>query len=515
MNIAVIDVGSNSVHGLVVRVGGDLRPHVLDRAREMVRLGESVARTGRLDEAAMVHAIDAIRGLRRLAERRGADRILAVATNAVRVAENGGAFLQEIYSRTGVHVRLISGAEEARLVWRAVREELPDEDRPSLVVDLGGGSADFAFGSGRQLAWTESLDVGVQRLVSRFLPAGETSSDTVRAIEEHVRPRLRVVLDRLRRRKAERVVVTAGSAAAVERILAARGGSPPDTLPFKSLLALEEELAQIPRDERALLAGIEQERVDLVVPAVTFFRLLAEVAQVEELKVSEAGLRDGIVLEYLDAHGTEIQWELTEPNARRRAVLRFAERLGYDAAHAHHVAVLSVQLFDATSALHKLDEPLRELLEYAAFLHDVGYAVNERAHHKHSEYLVLHGLDGGFTEREVRIIAAIGRYHRKGPPKEAHENFAALDDEDRERVRKAAAILRIADGLDRTHTRAVRRLAAVAGEETVAIEVDAEGPADVELWAARKKAGLFEDVYARRADIRRRPAAVIDPEETP
>lgn len=501
MHVAVVDIGSISVHGLVVRIDGDLRCHVIDRVKELARLGESVARGGRLDEDTTERAIRAVTAVRRLAERRGVQRILAVATNAVRVAENGDAFLQEVHARTGIHVRLISGSEEARLVWRAVLEEHARDDDPLLVVDLGGGSADFAMGTGRLLHWTESLDLGVQGLRARFLPDGEATPDRLRDVEQHVRASLRPVTERLARRAPRRVVVTAGSAAAVLRVLRAAGSADHDALPLKAVVELERELATLPREKRLLLPGVEAERADLVVPAVTFFRVLCELIGVDELEVSEAGIREGLVREFIDAHGPEIQWELTEPNARRRAVLQLAERLGYDALHAHHVARLTVTLFDETRQVHGLDEGARELLEYAAFLHDVGYVVNEKSHHRHTEYLVLHGLNGGFAEREVRIIAAIGRYHRKASPKGSHENFRSLAEEDRDLVRRAAAILRIADALDRSHTRCVGGLTAAAGDGALTVTVQAEGPADVELGAARRKASLFEEVFGLRVEV--------------
>jgi exopolyphosphatase/guanosine-5'-triphosphate,3'-diphosphate pyrophosphatase len=207
------------------------------------------------------------------------------------------------------------------------------------------------------------------------------------------------------------------------------------------------------------------------------------------------------VLDYLDRHGAELQWELTEPNERRRAVVRLAERFHYDAAHAHQVARLAVDLFDATQDLHGLDEPARERLEYAALLHDIGYAVAEKAHHKHSEYLVLHGLEGGFTEAEVRSIAAIARYHRKGGPTKEHANWASLDKAEREAVRRAAALLRVADGLDRSHNRVVASLRAKVEPGALRVELEGDDDMDLELWAGRRKADLFEEVFARKVEL--------------
>lgn len=501
MNVAVVDIGTNSIHMLVVRVDADLQFHVIDRAKEMVRLGERTFETGRLDEETRRRALDALMRFRRLAEKRGVDRYLAVATSAVREAENGGAFLQEVLEATGIHPRVISGSEEARLIFKAVQSSLPLDEEPILVADLGGGSLEFACGSSRQLHWCTSLKLGVQRLEGVALADGEATPDTRRAVDELLARELAPIANRAEERKVKRCFVTSGSASAVLKLLRARGDASESrpSIPRKALAALDDEVAAMPRDKRLALPGLEPARADLVVPAIALFRRLADALSVDELHVSDRALREGVVQDFLDTHGAELQWELTEPNARRRAVLRFAERYHYDAPHAHHVAHLAERLFDDLRDFHGLGEDALELLEYGALLHDVGYVVAEKSHHKHTEYLVLHGLVGGFTEREIRMIAAIGRYHRKAEPEKSHENFASLGDEDREAVRKLASLLRLADGLDRSHGRAVGDVRARVTAEAVELEVVAEETADLEVWAAKRKSGLFEDTFSRAA----------------
>jgi exopolyphosphatase/guanosine-5'-triphosphate,3'-diphosphate pyrophosphatase len=275
-----------------------------------------------------------------------------------------------------------------------------------------------------------------------------------------------------------------------------------DTLPRKALDQLDDELAQMSAAKRRALPGLDPARADLIVGAIAFFRALAEHTGAESLVVSERGLREGVLQDYLDLNGPELQWELTEPNARRRAVLRLGERLSYDAPHAHHVAHLAVTLFDATRPLHKGDERARELLEYGALLHDVGYAVNEKAHHKHSEYLILHGLSGGFTEEETRVIAAIARYHRKSPPKEKHENWASLGEDARALVLSNEGLLRLADALDRSHTRAVSAIAARVEGRKLVMELDVTGPIELELWAANNKSDWISRELRVEPDIR-------------
>lgn len=503
----MVDIGTNSIHMLVVRVDADLKFHVIDKAKEMVRLGAGTFETGRLDEATQRRGLDALVRFRRTAERRGVERFLAVATSAVREAENGGAFLQEVYELTGIRAQIVSGAEEARLCFKAVQNTMPLDDEPVLVVDLGGGSAQFALGTARQLAWTASLKLGVQRLEGVALRAGEVTPEGHRALHEALARDLAPVAKRAKAAEAERCVVTSGSAGAVLRVLRERGeaaGGDKDVMPRKALADLDDELARVPRKERAALPGVEAPRADQLPGAVAFFRALAEALDLDGLRVADVAMREGLVYDFLDRHGAELQWELLEPNTRRRAVVKFAERFQYDVAHAHHVAHLAVSLFDATRSLHHLDEAARELLEYGALLHDIGYAVAAKAHQKHSEYLILHGLaaTGGFTEREVRVIAALARYHRKALPKSSHETFAVLDEDERKLVTKAAALLRIADGLDRGHNRVVEGVRVAVEPGTVRLELDAHDDAELEAWGALRKADLFEEAYGRAIEIR-------------
>lgn len=516
MNIGVIDIGTNSIHMLVVRVDADLRYHVIDRAKDMVRLGQGVFQTGRLDEGAQRRAIQTLTRFHRLAQRRGVERFIAVATSAVREAENGGAFLQEVYSETGIHPHIISGAEEARLIFKAVQHTLPLDERPFLVVDVGGGSVEFAVGSSRQLSWTKSLPLGVQRLEAVGMSGGAATPEGRRAMRALLDEEFAPIAKRVAAAKVESCYVTSGSAAALLKLLRARGdpGAAEGQLRAKALADLDEELALTTREKRASMPGIEGQRVDLVVPAAAFFRALIESTGVAALTVSDRALREGLVLDFIDRHGADLQWELTEPNSRRRAVLRFCERFGYDAPHAHHVSQLAVAIFDGTRDIHGLGERARELLEYGALVHDVGYAVSEKAHHKHTEYLVLNGLRAQFNETETRLIAAIGRYHRKSFPREGHENFARIDEEDQDLVEKTAAILRVADGLDRSHARAVEAVQVeVLPESVVRIRLLADGPTDLETWAARKKSDMFIEVFGHELDFETEPAPAPAPQE--
>ena len=185
------------------------------------------------------------------------------------------------------------------------------------------------------------------------------------------------------------------------------------------------------------------------------------------------------------------------PDPRRRSVLDLARRCDWHQAHSEHVARLTLELFDETKTLHGLTASDRELIEFGALLHDIGWHISREGHHKHSQYLIVHGHLQGFDPEEVQIIANIARYHRKSPPTDDHESFAALGKRAKKVVRVGTALLRIADGLDRSHVQVVSGLRAKIGRHSIDVLVKCRGDAELEVWGARKKMGLFSELFER------------------
>jgi exopolyphosphatase/guanosine-5'-triphosphate,3'-diphosphate pyrophosphatase len=215
-----------------------------------------------------------------------------------------------------------------------------------------------------------------------------------------------------------------------------------------------------------------------------------------ELRVCEWALREGILLDFVARHGKDVEAAETVPDVRRRSVLRLAERLGPEGDHGPHVARLALQLFDATRRLHRLGRRERELLEYAALLHDVGLHVSHRKHHRHSQYLITHGELRGFTPEEVQVMAAAARFHKGAPPKPSHEDLAELGPAERRLAIALAALLRVADSLDRSHHGVVRRLSVARRNGRVRVRLDTRGrDAALELWGAERKSDLWERLF--------------------
>ncbi len=516
--VATIDIGSNSIKLLVARLDPEDPDHYDEvlREKEMVRLAQETLTTGVLSEEAMADGVDCVKRYAALARAAGASRITAVATCAVREAENGADLIRRVRRETGVRPAVISGEEEARLTMRAVRLDLPASCDPLLVVDIGGGSTEIAVASGEQIRLSESLDLGAVRLTERFVKSDPLSARDTERLRRAIRGRLKKLRKPVRRTRFRTAVGTSGTVLALAQIARAlRGRTPPGaghlSVGRRDLERAVKILLKTTVKEKARLHGLEPERRDIITAGGVLLLEVMEALGIETLLVSERSLRDSLVLETpAGPRGGE------ERDARRASVERLARRSGATDGHAARVRDLAVRLFDSTHSLHQLTPLEREWLEHAAILHDVGLSISYQRHHHHSYYLIVHGGMKGFSRDEVEVIAQVARYHRKAPPSERHQPFRRLDPWKKPVVEKLAAILRLADGLDRTHRGHVSGIRLEVRRRKVVVTAEARRPADLEAWAAREKSDLFEKVFGRRIVVRlRRPVRRAAPPARP
>jgi exopolyphosphatase/guanosine-5'-triphosphate,3'-diphosphate pyrophosphatase len=505
VRLAAIDVGTNSVHMVIAEVRRDGRIDVVDRMKEMVRLGRDVFRTGRLTTESMALAARALGTFGRLARARGVKRIRAVATSAVREARNGEAFVRRLRRQTGVPVRVISGHEEARLICRAVLHAAGADERPRLMVDVGGGSVELALLERGRARWLCSLPLGVARLSQRFLRHDPPLAREVKRLERHLEDELGPWLARARRADVEELVGTSGTITALISMTRAARGE--ETGRLDGVRADAAEIARLRRrvvraaaEARLEMPGVDAKRVDQLPAAVVLLDLILRRARVETVGLCSWALREGLLLELARLPQGR---RATARQARLGAVERLARRWAGGNAHGRHVARLAVALFDGTAELLDLAPESRELLEYGALLHDIGHAVSHDRHHRHTAYLIRNGEFPGFTTREVEIIAETARHHRKQIPKASTPELQALPPEARWTVRALAGLLRIADALDRTHTGVLREAAVVTSPKRLVLELDAGGrDADLELWAAERRVDLLSRLVDRPVRLR-------------
>jgi exopolyphosphatase / guanosine-5'-triphosphate,3'-diphosphate pyrophosphatase len=506
--LAVIDIGTNSIHMVLAEILPDASFKILDRFKDITRLGNGAFASKRLADEVMARALEVLRTLVTLARNKGFDRVIAVATSAVREAENGGDFVAMVLEETGLRVRVISGAEEARLIFLGVKNSIALPEGPTLIVDIGGGSVELVVGTREGMLHGASLKLGAIRLADQYLPKTPPFESMMRTLEQAVLTHLRDAVTSFKTKKFLSLIATSGMAGNIGEIIHLHHTGRPlpqhnlATVSLKDIRALQAQLAQASLKNRLAVPGLDPKRVDTLLPATVLLRCLLELSGLSELTLCDKAIREGVIYDFIVRHREGLKAENEIPDVRRRNVMGLARRCHAPESHSLHVAELALSLFDQTQRVHRLGSRERTWLEYAAILHDVGYLINPRQHHKHAYYLITHSDLAGLAAEEIHVIAAVARYHRRALPTLKHEEFDCLTPGLQRTVKILASLLRIADGLDRTHFSLVRNVAVKFGKQ-ITIEVHLKGDAEMELWAAKSRADLFEQVFHRRIEFSR------------
>ena len=510
MRLAAIDVGSNSVHMVVADVEPDGRITVVDRMKEMVRLGRRAFRTGRLSDEAMELASEAMNTFARLARARRVERVRAVATSAVREAVNGAAFVRRLRRETGLPVKIISGPEEARLIFRAAHHALGLDGGPHLLLDVGGGSVELVLVHDGRPIWMKSLPLGVARLTERFLLHDPPSRREIQRLERHLQREMGELLVGARHAGVTRVVGTSGTVNGLVAMARAARGDDVGRLHgaharSREIARLRRRILALPAARRAGLAGIDTKRVDLMPAAAAVADFVLARTGAPELVACGWALREGVLLE-IAAASRAFQPGAGRP--RRRSVEALAAQFAGANAHGRQVARLALALFDSIAPALGVRAAARELLEYTALLHDIGHAIDHDRHHQHSCYLIRNAELLGFARLEVEVMAQVVRGHRKQVPKLADPDLRALPRPMARTVRGLAALLRVADALDRTHFDVVRTLdvALRPARLTITVESAANHP-ELELTAAQRRTDMLARLLDRPVVLRWRRAA--------
>ena len=518
MRIAAIDIGTNSVHMIVVQVRPDHSFEIVDREKEMVRLGAGGLGGRALTDLTMRSALQALTKFKRLAESHEVDEVVAAATSAVREAENGREFLAAIRQRTGIQVRVISGTEEARLIHRAAVYGVDVSDGAALVIDVGGGSVELTLGRGSQVRVAHSLKLGVIRLTERFVHSDPITRADERRLVSYVTEMLAPVTEKIRARGFARVVGTSGTILSLGSLAVGEGrGVGSDALrnrrvSLKQLRRVRKELTALDLAGRIGMPGLDPRRADLAVAGSILICTMLRMLGARELTLCDLALREGLAPDYIHRNRAHIAKVEQYPDVRRRSVIELAERCNYSAPHARQVVRMALSLFDQTSAIHGLGPREREWLEYAALLHDIGVHISFSRHHKHSYYLIKNGDLRGFEPREIEVMALVARHHRRGLPKRSHGGYGDLSGARRRTVRILSAMLRVAEGLDRSHAQSVASVSVVPGAHDCLLKLTPAGDTELELWAAQRNVAPLESVLGRiircEVDTKRRHSGI-------
>lgn len=513
--LAAIDIGTNSFHMVVARVGelsvaGEFNGpafEIIAREKEMVRLGSSSGDMKELSEDAIDRGVLALKRLVKIAAIHDAD-VVAVATSAVREAENADVFIERARDEAGVVVDVIAGVEEARLIHIGVLQAVPVFDQRLVLIDIGGGSTEILVGEQGETLAAGSLKLGAIRLTRRFFRGERLHPGAVESCRRHIRSVLAPMVRDVERVGFGVAIASSGTAETVASLVnSQRGDATPRT--FNNFTMTGDEIARAVRslinagsvDERKALPGMDPSRADIILAGALILEQAVVELGIDEIVISDNALREGVLLDALSRRRGATLHHLRD--LRRRSVLHLAESMDDDVGHSMRAAGFALDLFDATASLHGLGDDSRELLEAGALLANVGLSISHSEHHKHSYYVIRHSDRlAGFTDHEIELIAQIARYHRKSAPKMKHPEFAFLRTNDQERVRTLAGLLRVAIALDRSHKGRVARLDVFVSDDLGPVEIivrrNGDAEIDLEVQTAEDRKGLLEDVLHRR-----------------
>jgi exopolyphosphatase / guanosine-5'-triphosphate,3'-diphosphate pyrophosphatase len=504
--LAALDIGTNSFHLVVARLL-DSGFEIVTREKETVRLGHGGGDMKELSADAMDRGISSLLRMQRIATSHGA-KVRAVATSAVREADNADVFLTRARREAKVDIEVISGLEESRLIHLGVLQAVPVFDQRIILVDIGGGSTEVLVGERGETLAARSFKLGAVRLTDRFFPGGTISTESVRDCRSYARSILATFEREVEDFGFDVAIASSGTAETIARMIhAARDDTPLHTFnrfefTVNELQAVIDPLMKKKTsDDRRSTPGLDPGRADIIVAGTLVLESVADIFGIKTFVYSEAALREGVLLDTIARLQGGALHHLRDVS--RRSIRVLAERCDDDLTHSAHVAALALQLFDSTEPQHGLPTEAREYLEAGALLANVGLVISHSKHHLHSYYVIRNSELTGLTDAEIEIIAQIARYHRKSAPKASHVEFGRLSPEDQRLVKTLAGILRVAIGLDRSHDGRVRSVMAQLRNDRLVIEAVAKRGKEIslELYTANERSDLLEEVLGKRVGI--------------
>ena len=508
MKLAAIDIGTNSIHMIVVKVLQQRNFEVIERVKVMAKLGVGVFATNRLSDRAVKVGLETIERCVQLADQLGADEIITAATSATREAKNGEAFLEEVVKRTKIRPRIISGKDEARLIFLAVQNAIALKDENALVLDIGGGSTEAAVGNASSVLFGKSMKLGVLRLLDMFESEGPMGKEARQVLEAHMRFLAKPILAEAKAAGFTRVIGTSGTirtlgeAAYVARHEKELNSVNAEVVKLKDLKKMTDRLMEMTPDARSQVEGVSQKRVDAIHLGGVLLCQLLKMAEVKELTLCDASLREGLILDYLERHSQKVSAAEIETDLRHRKAAQLVNKYEADWERNTHIAQLAKQLFDQTQELHEFGVLEKEVLEYGALLHDIGLYVSHSGYHKTSRYLLRKTDPRGFTDEEMLLIGHLTRYHRRANPSTRQGKFKKLSSRHRQVVKVLSGILRIAIALDRSKSQLVKEVSCSVNDKTLEIVAVGEGDLAIELWSAADMREVLEDALGLEIQIR-------------
>lgn len=434
--LAAVDLGSNSFHMVVARFTQD-GLQVIDRLRDPVRMAAGLTPDGQLLPEVRDRALaclarfgQRLRGLPR-------SRIRAAATNAVRQMRAPRAFLMTAETALGAPIEVVSGREEARLIYLGVAHYLNDPKQRQLVIDVGGGSTELVIGQGFEALETESLQMGCVATTQRYFASGRITRKLWQDVQLRLPIEFAPFVAAYKARGWKRVIGSSGTIKSISKILREMGGRDREVT-REGLAMLIEQIIEAGQIQRASLPGLSDDRRPVLLGGLAALWACFEALGFERLRVSDYAMREGLLYDQLG------RFQHQDP--RERSIETLARRYNVDRTQAERVQRSALDLFDQVREDWKLGDEDRETLSYAALVHEVGLAISHTQHHKHGAYIIGHSDLAGFSRQEQGAVAALVAGHRRSVPEDTFEDIATRD---LDALKRCLALLRLAAVLHR------------------------------------------------------------------
>ena len=492
--IAAIDVGSNAMRMMVGRVVYDGKIEVVENLRLPVRLGQDAFTTGFVSEETAQQAVDAFIRFRKVVDDYDVEKLRSVATSAMREMANSDLLIDRIARATGINIEIISGEEEARLIHLAVAQSVNLKDKHALLIDIGGGSVEVTLSQNGNILSTESYNMGTVRLLKKLSGEKNTAMPFHKLVREYAEAARHRIDREIGSQKIDICVGTGGNIEEMGKLrqkLFKRDSDRAITL--EELDKLVETLSRMKVEERMRKFKLKPDRADVILPASIVLQMIAHEAKIKEVTIPNVGLKDGVLWDM--AYSLQESVHVSPREQVWTSALRLGEKYQFDAEHAKLVAHHAGRLFDQSCVLHNLDKENKLLLEIGALLHDIGHFINTVDHNKHGYYILKASPLIGLSEDQQNIVANIMLYHRKSTPSMEDGGFRALTPKDRLVVIKLSALMRLADGLDVSHTGRVNDIQLEQQKNTWKLKLQGKGDLMLERWTLEKRQKLFQDVF--------------------
>jgi len=507
--VSFIDIGTNSVRLLVVRLNPNHSYTILTRQKQQVRLGEGEFDEDEIQPEAIERLIVVCKKFTDLARTFSTEEFVAVATSAMREASNQNEILHLLRQEAQIDVRVISGQEEARLIYLGVASGIHIEDRLVFFIDIGGGSTEIAVGGDRTYQYLESFRLGALRLSNLYFPRGHNgpvSSDQYKRVQHHVKD---TIIHSVRKIRSLNPVMAIGSSGTImnladiaQKAIHQNGSNGDPVISGKELQKVIDLLCSLPLDQRRKIPGMNPERADIIIAGAAILDTFMKELGLDSLLTTSRGLQDGLLMDYLSR--IDVFPLLGELSPRQRSVLQLGRSCGINEVHARTVTGLVLELFDSAKelGLHTFGDNERELLEYATFLHDIGSFISYSNHHAHSYYIIKNSELLGFDQKEITFMANIARFHRKKTMRKKDPEVMELESRERDALRVLTTFIRLGESLDRSHTALIQHVKFTRmDKECIHLEVVARGDCQLEIWGIEAEKKAFEKIFEKQLEI--------------